>query len=309
MSTFRAALEQAEQQFTAAAVIGYESRPVNLFYGLSQAGRAIAAASKMLSGDDWLLEGHGILAREMNAARSVGDVKLHGQSGNRGSFQRLSRILDSPTPAGESTKNPVAGAMADPWTIGDVWPYLVEARGRAQLDPATTFLPLDVMTPREVITPGQANYNNGAHGVTVPLPATATQIVDKRTLEAFVNRYPSFNGRQELVEGGEYTQFDARWPNDDDRNPTVGPDTFILYRGTRYAFPALLSDARAVHPLMAWWAVLFGLSMLSRYQPDQWTKMINVDAHEQATSVEYILDQAISAVPDLIDETIAEVSS
>ena len=37
---FAAALEQAEQQFLAAAAIGVQSRPLNLFYGLSQAGRA-----------------------------------------------------------------------------------------------------------------------------------------------------------------------------------------------------------------------------------------------------------------------------
>src|SRR6478736_2639692 len=42
---FVAALEQAQQQISAAASIGYESMPLNLFYGLSQAGRAIAAAA------------------------------------------------------------------------------------------------------------------------------------------------------------------------------------------------------------------------------------------------------------------------
>jgi hypothetical protein len=33
----RRALEQAEQQFLAAAAIGVQSRPLNLSYGLSQA--------------------------------------------------------------------------------------------------------------------------------------------------------------------------------------------------------------------------------------------------------------------------------
>ena len=43
--TFRAALEQAERQFRAAENVSYDSRALNLYYGLSQAGRAIVAAS------------------------------------------------------------------------------------------------------------------------------------------------------------------------------------------------------------------------------------------------------------------------
>jgi hypothetical protein len=43
-ATYAAALEQAEQQFTAAAQVAAESGAINLFYGLSQAGRAIACA-------------------------------------------------------------------------------------------------------------------------------------------------------------------------------------------------------------------------------------------------------------------------
>ena len=33
---FTSALEQSQQQISAAATVGYESRPLNLFYGLSQ---------------------------------------------------------------------------------------------------------------------------------------------------------------------------------------------------------------------------------------------------------------------------------
>ncbi len=44
-SPFATALHQAEQQFKAATTIGPESRLLNLFHGLSQAGRAIAVAA------------------------------------------------------------------------------------------------------------------------------------------------------------------------------------------------------------------------------------------------------------------------
>lgn len=49
-TTFQMSLEQAQQQFRAASAIGYESRPLNLYYGIAQAGRALAAASATLGG-------------------------------------------------------------------------------------------------------------------------------------------------------------------------------------------------------------------------------------------------------------------
>ncbi|MFJ6862450.1 YaaC family protein [Streptomyces werraensis] len=49
-NAYAAALEQAEQTFQAAAAVGTATRPIQVFYGLSQAGRAIAAAAVVLKG-------------------------------------------------------------------------------------------------------------------------------------------------------------------------------------------------------------------------------------------------------------------
>lgn len=48
--------------FKAAEVVGPQTRPLLVFYGLSQAGRAIAAAAVDLKGEDWNLTSHGIHA-------------------------------------------------------------------------------------------------------------------------------------------------------------------------------------------------------------------------------------------------------
>jgi hypothetical protein len=50
--TYVAALHQAEDLFSADKA-GPASSPLLLFYGLSQAGHAIAAASTVLQADDW----------------------------------------------------------------------------------------------------------------------------------------------------------------------------------------------------------------------------------------------------------------
>jgi hypothetical protein len=58
---FGAALEQAEQLFAAAESVTPATSPLLLFYGLSQAGRAVAAAAAGRdNADKWQLRGHGI---------------------------------------------------------------------------------------------------------------------------------------------------------------------------------------------------------------------------------------------------------
>jgi hypothetical protein len=55
--TYVFALEQAEQMFYAAITVAVATRPLQAFYGLSQAGRAAAPA---LTGHGWELADHGI---------------------------------------------------------------------------------------------------------------------------------------------------------------------------------------------------------------------------------------------------------
>ena len=58
---------------------------------------------------------------------------------------------------------------------------------------------------------------------------------------------------------------------------------------------------------MAWWAVLYTLSMLARYQPAEWAAHVDVDASPHAVPVERLLAQAIGIIPELMAEAIAKV--
>jgi hypothetical protein len=66
---------------------------------------------------------------------------------------------------------------------------------------------------------------------------------------------------------------------------------------------------RELHPLMAWWAVLYALSMLSRYQPAAWGTLISIDNSRHAVPIERILERAINHLPALIADAITEVST
>ena len=52
--------------------------------------------------------------------------------------------------------------------------------------------------------------------------------------------------------------------------------------------------------LMTWWALLFGLSNLARYEPDEWTGALDVDASPLAIPLEALLGEALVALPHLI---------
>ncbi|WP_405462984.1 hypothetical protein OG783_00295 [Streptomyces jietaisiensis] len=106
--TYAAALEQSEQTFQAAAAVGTATRPMQVFYGLSQAGRAIATAAWSTKGEDWNLTSHGIKAAGFHLP--FPDIQIRtDQPGTQGSFVKVSEVLDSP----------VWGR--DPVRLEDVW--------------------------------------------------------------------------------------------------------------------------------------------------------------------------------------------
>lgn len=72
--TYGAALEQAQQLFTAASSVGIATRPLLLFYGLSQCCRATAAAVKHVHNNDYSLSGHGIKANPPTLVGALADV-------------------------------------------------------------------------------------------------------------------------------------------------------------------------------------------------------------------------------------------
>jgi hypothetical protein len=74
-------------------------------------------------------------------------------------------------------------------------------------------------------------------------------------------------------------------------------------------FPAVGGNASALHPLTAWWAVLYGLSMMARYEPAAWIEALNVNGSSLAVPIEALLDDAQRIVPELILCVFAELSA
>ncbi|WP_331724920.1 YaaC family protein (plasmid) [Streptomyces sp. NBC_00111] len=309
--TYATALEQAQQMFKAAEVVGPQTRPLLVFYGLSQAGRAIAAAAVDLKGEDWNLTSHGIHASGYHL--DFADIEIRTDpAGTAGSFVRLSKLLRSPVWGNDTVVR-----------LEEVWDTL----------PANLQYPL---TGRERFTPLYASTdpiaNTDFHPLlTLHVGDILDRVVDngsRTALDEFLQSYPGTAGYEEYARRRTGTDAepdyvrhhpDAGWlymhwkmpaetGTKEERLERLSAMT-RSYAGHRYFFPAVAGLPCELHPLMAWWAVLYALSMLARYQPAQWANHINVDGSRHAVPIEKILERAMEHLPVLIADTIEEVAA
>lgn len=304
--TFSSALEQAEQLFDAAAAVGIATQPILAFYGLSQAGRAIAAA--YADGDKWRLTGHGITSGETVEHRlPVADLTVRPEQG--GSFGRIAEILSSRLP--EQVR------------IGNLWPLLTP----------TSRHPLPGSGDARFLTVHAETYGWGTGIPTVRidrLPAALGEVGQEHrellsgvgadwsaqadAVDKFLSRYPTLGERIPfrangqpigLAWNGDNTcSINFRWP-DQVVERFAGPHDFCLsianmIRGGYQVHPSLDGGNLSVHPLTAWWAVLYRLSMLARYEPHAWELATDVSSSADAVPIEHLLETAFSTVPELI---------
>jgi hypothetical protein len=72
----------------------------------------------------------------------------------------------------------------------------------------------------------------------------------------------------------------------------------------RWLRPVLNESNDFLSPLMTWWALLYGLSMLARYHPGPWTEALRTDKSRDAVPLEIAMDEALKAVPHLVIEAL-----
>jgi hypothetical protein len=274
-STYAAALEQAEQQFTAAAQVATESRAINLFYGLSQAGRAIAGAYADV-GEPYELRLHGVTNENLDdvTAESFPSLTVEARGGPNSSFRRLSALLSS-------------APLDGPVEIGALWAMLVEPNTNGER------LTLDAV-PSLIVTASREQPDRPCI-VTIPVELV-TDGLDQDAL----TEYPALAqaagwrecGSGTTPAGIEVVHYEVTFPN--------GARDLATYRGDTIILPAVPGTSSEMHPMMIWWAILYSLSMLTRYRPETWTELVNVDAPGYAVPVQFILEVGLDAVPDLI---------
>jgi hypothetical protein len=76
------------------------------------------------------------------------------------------------------------------------------------------------------------------------------------------------------------------------------------YRGHHWLRPAVGSQKDYLKPLCAWWVLLFGLSMVARYEPALWADALSINESDLAADLEALLDDAMLAIPQLVLEAL-----
>lgn len=284
LGVFVSALEQSEQLMRAARDIGSAARPLPLFYALSQAGRAIAAAH--LPGNAWRLAGHGLTVPPQDNVTDLVQRVVEPRAESK-KLLALSRRASFQGVADAVGSEKLTGRVE----LGAVWaaiPELIEpvpqipARDRSwrrvlvvfdeqwNTDPATragmgglyrlgmlvTGLPRGA-TPQELL-------DEIAH-----YPAAATAQPKTRDNQGRVEVVKAWTPTGEFCAAFSFTGPEAFHPGLDEVTP--------LYRGRRLLIPRL-EDRDFLSPLMLWWLLLFGLSSVARYDPELWVAALDVNS-------------------------------
>ncbi|MFI5496809.1 YaaC family protein [Actinoplanes sp. NPDC051859] len=293
-TTFQAAVEQCEQFLAAGSQAGYSTRPVQLFYALSQAGRAIVAASPHIGNQQWSVHGHGLSSR--TSAATVSDTAV--VASETGLFQAVAAALQV-EPLG----------VADVVTVRELWPLLPEMVG--------VTLPGDLSAPALLFMPenwpkrgpfAQAELHWIPPWVREFYGSSASRVRE------FLQLYPALRG-SDLTSSSIMTgavrwieqplglAIDVEWRSSNAPH-THAPvqDTSSLglvpYRAQDdwFVTPPLGTMQQGMHPFLALWATLLALSSLARYEPAAWSRMIDIDRSAEASALEHLLDEAANSI-------------
>lgn len=337
---FAAALRQAEELAESSATVSAATRPLPLFYSLSQAGRAIAAVH--INGR-WELAGHGLkfhpsaggsnveemlqcavtppAGRPARHCPSCNSVVAPPTNPTTGAFQRVAEAVGS---------SPLVGRAK----LGELWaanPDLLEVPFPAKYGSWPTPLVAQLgASPTGGHPPTDAadlGYAPTSGWVTAHLPLSE---MTQAELADMLAKYPSLRGAVGLTEAMVVPTSDEIVPL---TNPGWGPRLMIgmsapprlsrsewwMKRAGLFSVVELPHSERtalmpqwtgialpevggdvAPSPLMLWWALLLVLSDLARYHPDVWTKAIDSDQSGLAVPLQRLMDIAQVRIPERV---------
>ncbi|MEA2642730.1 MAG: hypothetical protein QOF51_4124 [Chloroflexota bacterium] len=321
-ATFDAALRQAEELAEAAAVSGYAAKPLPLFYALSQAGRAIAAAR--LS-DAWTLKDHGLSLTGIDRGVLHATVKPSG--GAHASFPRVAQAVGSPglqqpSPLGALwAANPDLLSVPVPGT--DAWPPALriplEVRDRPPMhgvqhqDPATSMVSTGGWLTVAVDIAGERASD--VRKALRPYPTLrdarpvgpGSDVPDDDPVSRTLDGMGRFSVIVGLAAPGEITLLDV-WDGRDAMCNFIEPSAYPNAGRIGYALPEI-AGGQAPQPLMLWWALLLGLSSIARYEPAAWTAAIDPSSSVLAVGLERVLNLAEAHMPARVLAALREAAA
>src|ERR1035437_804759 len=323
-TTFGAGLEQAEQLWLASQNVGAIASPLLLFYGLTQAGRALCAAG--IPGAAWKgAQQHGLHFQLTEPANRLplDLTKVRVRKNGEGLVHQVGEVLESPVLSDSASLSDLISSLDSDLYFDDKQysvprPLEVSEVGMQEAwgGPARKELFLgrvpDVLASNREDVPA-ALPNNLAYTRIVP-PSAAD-------VAAWLSAYPRLRALGEptnvespvpslgRTERGDWV-IRLAWGGDDRIEGVTQTQWTLQQLDVVYTdkqsvaggvvLPSVGGNTEAQHPLVTWWLVLYCLSMLARYYPTVWTTLLDVDHSLQAVPFDHLISVARAKVPKLI---------
>ncbi len=295
-NTYAAAMEQFEELMRAAEQVGPAARPLPLFYALSQAGRAVAAAH---ADQPWQLRGHGLQLKDQGQPLLSRHVSPEG--GPSTSFRRVTDATGSDVLSHPVTIGALCASLPDLATVDQ----LCDGNPRALLMRAIPQSSGSVLT-----------MSRDVDAEVINLPAEIASADDPAAaLAEHLSHYPSTANwappdqlriwpRPRGWGAGTILRWqvpdDVQAPNEPERQARIREVAPPYRHADRQWCRPAVAPGTLLSPLMTWWAVLYALSMVARYEPDLWVGLLDVDRSQLAVPLEGLLEDALEVVPHLV---------
>jgi hypothetical protein len=304
-ATYSAALQQFDDLIDAASAIGPVSRPLPLYYAVHQAGKAIAAA---WAEGEWRATGHGLY---QDSRKWQDDILRFGVKPQKkpGVFGIVAATLGTALLTGRVE-------------LGALWSALPGANPPAGADSWPLALPV-YPSYYAVVYPQSYEEGTGLPS----LPSTVSVCLrgqpapdDAEAVSRLLATYPGAAGAR-VTTYQENLQFSptpwgpgvgVMWPRTD-MQEQGGPSSgglsglYVHDRAPEYRsgeehwlIPRVGDGSDCLSPVLLWWILLFGLSLLARYEPAAWRAALNLDQSPVADPLTQLLDDALVIVPDLL---------
>lgn len=300
-NAFAASMHQFDEQMAAAKVVTPATRPINLYYGLVQAGYAICAAR--LDEQRWSFDYHGL---KYGKAGSLPAVAV-ATDDREGGYQFVSRAITSQI-------------ISEPVKIGDLWASNPDLGPTVPLGASPTHKTAVLLEPvydlkhRSVVLGEQPTerifpYANLRAPGSAPRPEERDQwLSDLR--EEYFGLHEALLARPEEEalrnsNDGETYEAKLRWSTSVGQSQEEFDKFFDVfapvhrYAKARYALPKL-SGEKPPTPLMQWWLMLYTFSNIARYHPAEWARDLDLDKSRYAAALNKAMDDALTALPHLV---------